>query len=99
MDKIEMIHTGGPYGDCCSSYHFRLNREMTFDDFVNLIIETFPREWGDIRGGRVWGPVLCEYKHGRIVYLDVSVIGKTIKTEGMAHGGWSRMDYVVDFKK
>ena len=94
MDKITLTHIGGPYGDCTSSYEFELNREMTFQEFLDLITSN-DREWGYIQF-RCFGEVLAEYRWGKVVALNVEDTSFIIKTTGPAHGGWSRMDYFIE---
>ena len=94
MDKITLTCTGGPYGDCTSSYTFELNREMTFKEFLDLITSD-EREWGYIRFSRL-GKIIAEYKWGKMIALNIEDTSFTIKTTGQAHGGWSRMDYFIE---
>ena len=97
MDKIELICTGGPYGDCTSSYVFKINREMTFQDFLDLVISN-PREWGSIIESKT-GSILADYEYGKITSLRVKDTSFIIETTGQANGGWSSMDYTINRKK
>ena len=45
-DKIDMICTGGPFGDCCSTYKVVLHHEYTAKEYVEEILKTKPGEWG-----------------------------------------------------
>jgi hypothetical protein len=96
MDKITLTCTGGPYGDCTSSYNFTLNREMTLQEFLDLVISN-EREWGQVAFSRFGDPI-AEYKWGKITVLKVKDTSFKIKTTGTAHGGWSLMDYYIDKK-
>lgn len=97
MNKITLKSTGGPYGDECCSYDFKLSKEMSFKDFVELIVATNPKEWGYIKD-RFFGNTLASYNHKDITYHieDTSFL---IKDFGSAHGGWSRMDYIIHRKE
>ena len=97
MDKITLTCTGGPYGDCTSSYDFKLNREMTFQEFLNLIISD-EREWGEIRL-RYFGDILAEYRWGKVIALNIKDTSFVIKATGKASGGWSNMDYLIERKE
>ena len=98
MKKIILTHTGGPYGDECSSYSFTIPNEMTLKEFVELITNEQPGEWGDIREG--WcGKTYAEYRWGEIKYFVNNPDELIIVPNGTAHGGWSRMDYYVKVKE
>ena len=94
MRNITMIHTGGPYGDCCSSYKFILDKEMTLQEFAKTIAAD-KREWGVIKLSP-FGEILVDYSDGKITYRGNKNL--VIATEGTAHGGWSNMDYYVRIK-
>ena len=91
-NNITMTHTGGPYGDECSSYKFTLNREMTLKEFAEMIAVD-KREWGYISLG--FNNRLVDYKRGEIRYKPDVSKDIIIAKEGTAHGGWSRMDYYI----
>ena len=85
--------TGGPYGDCCSSYKVT-EFPTTVGELFDYILKNEKNEWGSIYIGQ-WKKV-AEYSHGSIVkplpdeYKDlfISSLG--------AHGGWTRMDYIIN---
>lgn len=93
--------TGGPYGDCTAAYAVKLNRECTFRELIDLILTR--NEWGYIGKDyprEVFGHPRFEYSHdhikdgserGHFTEEDYNRIVKVVK----AHGGWSRMDYLI----
>ena len=91
-NKLQMICTGGPYGDCTSSYKFTMPKQMTLKEFAEMV--TDGEEWGAIRNGN--GDVLVDYNRSKEIKYRNNVDPNTIlKLEGTAHGGWSLMDYHV----
>ena len=92
-NKLQMICTGGPYGDCTSSYKFTMPKQMTLKEFAEMV--TDGKEWGTIRTtNRV---VLVDYNRSKeIKYCDNADPNAILKLEGTAHGGWSLMDYFVE---
>ena len=93
-NKLQMICTGGPYGDCTSSYNFTMPKQMTLKEFAEMV--TDGEEWGAIRKDNGFGDILAEYnRSGEIKYRDNADPNAILKLEGTAHGGWSLMDYHV----
>ena len=95
MKKISLIHVSGPYGDACSSYSFTISNEMTLKEFVELIVNENPNEWGVVREGSGLEKIYAEYRWGEIKYLTDTPDKIIIYPKGRAHGGWSNMDYYV----
>ena len=95
-NKLQMICTGGPYGDCTSSYKFTMPKQMTLKEFAEMIADG--KEWGAIRTtNRV---VLVDYNRNKeIKYRDNADPNAILKLEGTAHGGWSLMDYFVEIDR
>lgn len=94
MRKIVLMHTGGPYGDACSSYTFTIPNKMTLRKFVELIVNENPKEWGDIEDN--WkNKTYAEYRWGEIKYFVDNPDKIIIDTKGYAHGGWTAMNYYV----
>lgn len=105
-ERMKMICTGGPYGDACCSYVVRLDREYTVQEFVEMVLEEKPGEWGTIRIcknlERIPENVLdvCDYKHGQITNSFSLLNTKKRKIEKVtAHGGWTGMDYFIKTKQ
>ena len=90
-NNITMTHTGGPYGDECSTYDFVLSREMTLQEFVEMVASD-ERNWGYIYYGN---HKLVDYKWGQIKYMPNVYKDIIIHREGKTSGGWSRMDYFI----
>ena len=93
MLEKKMICVGGPYGAASSRYRYALTAPPTFRQFAELILSD-EREWGYFFN-RLYGDILAEYSHGKIKYF-IDDVDFEIEPEGIAHGGWSRMDYVVN---
>ena len=93
-NKITLIHTGGPYGDACSDYKFVLNKEMTLEEFAEMIAED-GKNWGHISTG-IFSKTLADYTHGYVSYKPDVYKDAIVAKEGTASGGWSRMDYYVE---
>ena len=89
---IELKYKGGPYGDECSDYEFNTSTIMTLKDFAETIAAN-KKEWGYIKTS-YFGDPLVEYSHGEITY-HIDRVDKFIVPNGSAHGGWSRMDYII----
>lgn len=96
--------TGGPYGDCTAAFAVELNRECTFRELIDLILTR--NEWGYIGKDdprEVFGYPRVEY-HGELLYEYTwkgSFNESDYKRKVMsvkAHGGWSRMDYLITFE-
>ena len=43
--KIERIHLKGPFGDETSLYNVVFPEGMTVAEFIEAILEEFPKEW------------------------------------------------------
>lgn len=89
---IELKHKGGPYGDECSDYEFKTSTIITIKEFLEAIAAD-KKEWGAVQTS-YFGDPIAEYSHGEITY-HTNNIDKFIAQNGSAHGGWSRMDYIV----
>lgn len=103
---FELIHTGGPYGDCCSAYDVTLDREYTVEEFVEEVLKTKPGEWGpitiatDLKHTFTSKVDECEYKDGKITRDFARPGSRAMKiSEVKAHGGWSLMNYFIKPKK
>ena len=46
-ERMKMICTGGPYGDASSSYVVKLDKEYTVQEFVKMVLDEKPGEWGN----------------------------------------------------
>ena len=108
--KIEFIQTGGPYGDATSSYDVIIPEGTMVDDFVTYIAYNYSftnNEWGGIylsyndKPGFVNRVPLINYNKGSARCIPgcnadiLNRLSRKIITKVEAHGGWSRMDYVI----
>lgn len=87
-------------GDEISHYdaHFESEPNPTLEEFVDWILRKHPEEWGYVRSNEGWTEYV-EYRYGEIrrTCADYSEIkGKTISLKRMA-GGWTAMDYCIEF--
>lgn len=99
---FKMVCTGGPFGDCCSSYDVVLDKEYTVEEFIQEVLKEKPEEWGEFS-------IVADFKHRFSTSLDSCEYkyGKTTKglkktdnanarvKEIKAHGGWTAMDYFI----
>lgn len=97
---MEMIHTGGPYGDSCSSYDVQLNKACTVQEFVDMVLKERPNEWGEFiiitnfyyKSQKDY----CKYEYGKITNdFKNSETKSQIISKVKAHGGWTAMDYII----
>lgn len=99
MEKqIKLIHKDGPFGDCTSHYEVAFPQDITVGEFMKLVIQENPTEWGEF--GIYWNYPLAKYRDGKLftaVALDEYRDMKVLRVQ--AHGGWSRMDYIIDPEK
>lgn len=95
MFKLHQIRPEG--SDCTAPYDVELNGEYTVEQFVKDVLLN-NREWGYIgidNGSAIFGDPKCEYRYGTLTsrlpdeYLKLRVVAAS------AHGGWSRMDYIL----
>lgn len=100
IKQINFIHKGGPYGDETSWYEVKVPENTTFIDFVKGILLHRPKEWGAFKETNLFGPTIVEYSYGEYKIVDEEkykeVQLKTIK-KITANGGWSLMDYYIEF--
>ncbi len=102
--KFEFKCTGGPYGDCCSSYDIILKKKpVTVRELIEEVVAD-EREWGEIRIVRDikdWLDQSCfiEYRWGKVIkdYIPEPTKDREI-VQCKAHGGWSGMDYWLTVK-
>ena len=99
MEKqIKLIHKDGPFGDCTSHYEVAFPQDITVGEFMKLVTQENPTEWGEF--GIYWHYPLAKYRDGKLftaVALDEYRDMKVLRAQ--AHGGWSRMDYIIDPEK
>ena len=93
--KIIKTEFEGTSGDCISHYKAKFEKNPTLGEFVDWILTNRKGEWGYI-GKRA----LCiEYRCGKITCNHEQFEehkNKKIRLLRM-DGGWSRMDYTIEF--
>lgn len=91
--KIKLIHRDGPFGDCTSVYDVEFPQDITVAEFIQLVVDENPHEWGSFSLGWKQPTVAC-YSHGSITYTEAYDTYKLAKIASVSsNGGWSLMDY------
>lgn len=96
MKDIKLIHTGGPYGDCMSSYDINFPKDITVDNFIIAVLKDYPKEWGEFYHS--YEKSFAKYKNGKLFitdYKEYQNIQNKIVLSASSHGGWSLMDYFI----
>ena len=101
-ERMKMICTGGPYSDCTASYDVKLNKKFTVQEFVEMVLEEKPGEWGTVKVCKNLERIhenaldVCDYAHGKIKKYFSPIEMRERKIEKViAHGGWTNMDYFI----
>ena len=94
---------GQTWHDETTPYIVTGQKARTVRDFINEVLNERPDEWGYISVGKHFfqsgAIVVAEYRYGKLVSesdgfaLDVKI------NAIMALGGWSRMDYTINFNR
>ncbi len=89
---IKLTQTSETFGDCTALYSVEMTKPYTVGEFIKEVLKR--KEWGYIEtddGDK------CEYKGSKILSTDIpdETLSKPV-IKARAHGGWSRMDYVLD---
>lgn len=96
MFRLIQIRPEG--SDCTAPYKVELNGEYTVKSFVDDVL-LLNNEWGIIGiedGLSVFGDPHVEYDQGKLKSENFNEeIGKLRVLSARAHGGWSRMDYIL----
>lgn len=92
MRLFDLRASGPTAGDCTTPYNVALNKECTVREFIDEVLKK--GEWGYVRisdGSNI------EYKNDKITYggFGPNILDSKIN-KATAHGGWTRMDYVLD---
>lgn len=101
--KLKFEKTGGPYGDCTSSYRVTLDGTYAFREFVNCVLTEKKDEWGDFE---IYDPAKgwldydrYHYRYGTSEPIPDNLLDMKICSVIEAHGGWTCMDYLIKFEK
>lgn len=93
---FKLYSAGAMCGDCTAPYDVELYKEYTVDEFVHAVLTR--KEWGYIGiycQSKIFGEPKCEYSYDKLLYnLPDDVLNKKV-IKVKAHGGWSRMDYLL----
>lgn len=100
---MTFIQTSEIFGDCTTNYDVKLNKTHTVSEFINLVLVERKGEWGKFE---IYDPDVSwldyeqyEYHYGVLndaIPKDL-LEKKIISIE--AHGGWTRMDYLLKLEK
>lgn len=103
MSKYKLNHTGGPYGDATCHYKATIYEPFTLQELIDEVLNN-KNEWGYftlVEDTTTWLQTKSrmEYRYGEIINDNIPIEDKTKTVEVMeAHGGWTRMDYIVSLK-
>ena len=95
MKLFELRAEGPEAGDCTIPYNVVFHNECTVGEFIDEVLKK--NEWGYvIIGSRFDGPRI-EYTHDKIVsgVFCQDILNAKI-SNATAHGGWTRMDYMLN---
>jgi hypothetical protein len=93
---------GRTAGDETTPYKVTDFKSRTVGEFIQEVLIEKPNEWGYISvGGHFYQPRKsgsCEYRCGRLLSdMPDELLGIEIR-EIVASGGWSRMDYTINWE-
>lgn len=93
---IELVETGGMYSDATCSYDGIIHKATTIEQFIENVLKD-NKEWGSIYIGRSLSrEKVCEYRYGKILFLNRNINKNKYIKSFSAHGGWSNMDYFLE---
>lgn len=99
---MNFIQIGRTMGDETTPYKVTGFKSRTVGEFIQEVLKEKPSEWGYISVGghfyqsRKMGS--CEYRYGRLLSeMPKELLGVEIK-EVLASGGWSNMDYTINWE-
>lgn len=91
---IKFVCIGGPYGDACCSYEVKGVEGMDLTKFINHILSKNPNEWGYFETPNK----RYEYRYGKLLGAEIKDVPSGINISKVtANGGWSRMDYKINY--
>lgn len=100
---IKFIQTSEEFGDCSANYDVKLNKSHTVGEFVNWVLVERKGEWGRFE---IYNPNVSWLNYGRYEYrygIMNDVIPKNLLEKKIisitAHGGWTRMDYLLKLEQ
>ena len=98
--KFQQI--GRTAGDETTPYKVSDFKSRTVGEFIQEVLKENPSEWGYISvGGHFYQSRRkgsCEYRYGRLLSdMPDELLGIEMR-EVVASGGWSRMDYTINWE-
>lgn len=99
---MKFQQVGRTAGDETTPYKVTDFVSRTVGEFIQEVLSDEPLEWGYISvGGHFYQPRkkgCCEYRYGKLLSeMPKDLLDVEIK-EVLASGGWSRMDYTINWE-
>lgn len=99
---MKFQQVGRTAGDETTPYKVTDFKSRTVGEFIQEVLREYPKEWGYISvGGHFYQQRQkgsCEYRYGRLLSdMPDELLGIEIM-EVLASGGWSRMDYTINWE-
>lgn len=100
---MKFTQIGKTMGDETTPYEVTEQKSRTVREFIEEVLKEKPNEWGYISVGKHFyqdGAIgVCEYRYGKLITeMPDDALGVEIK-EISACGGWSRMDYTINWSE
>lgn len=102
IKNMRFQKVGRTAGDETTPYEVSGFKSRTVGEFIQEVLKENPNEWGYISVGGHFYQLRkrgsCEYRYGRLLsdmpdeLLDIEI------REVLASGGWSRMDYTINWE-
>ena len=101
---MKFTKIGKTFGDETTPYEVTEQRAKTVREFIEEVLEEKPDDWGYICVGNHFyedgASGVCEYRYGEVVSNKLSNNVLDIEINKItACGGWSRMDYTINWNK
>lgn len=97
MKLFELRAEGPEACDCTIPYNVVFRNECTVREFIDEVLKK--NEWGYVIIGSYFNGPRIEYTHDKIVsgVFSQDILNAKI-SNATAHGGWTRMDYMLDIR-
>ena len=100
---MKFTQIGKTMGDVTTPYEVTEQKSRTVKEFIEEVLKEKPQEWGYISVGKHFyqdgASGVCEYRCGKLVTeMPNNVLDVEIKKIS-ACGGWSRMDYTINWSE
>lgn len=98
---MKFTQIGETMGDETTPYEVTEQKSRTVREFIEEVLKEKPQDWGYISVGKHFnqdGAIgVCEYRYGKLVTeMSANALDVEIKKIS-ACGGWSRMDYTINW--